>query len=844
MKLDLNLCKGCTLEPLLDKKGYGIVHPEGEGLNGVALMADSPDVDELRAGHPLAGRSGGLLTNVCRLIGEARRRFTPIFNLCQCRVPTGLGSSAHTKAIEHCEGHRRAILNHYKPHTVVPMGNLGLEEFSGETFDDSGRKFGITKRRGYPYYSSKYDVRVIPTLHPKFIIGGDPARHVNPKAMIHFTIQDIKKALNKDLPVTVADPTLIEGALFPTPQNFQKFIANFAGTWLMIDIETPMRPKNLPATKHLTPDDPSVTILRCAFAYWKDGEAHSITVPWQQPYISYIKPMLADPSIGQAYMNHSYDMDRLEYHDITLKGHIYDLMWLWHFMFSDLPRALEDIAPRYVNVSEWKSKATTDPELYSWMDGFVQTHCLVGILKELDTLGLGEAAHWQVTLLLGVLRKMHNRGIPVDAEGLITFKKGLGIERAKILEELNDIVPEDLKNVHPKQGYVREPKDTTGLAQREFTLTNPKHIEKWGTTVTRYCKVIPFKPSNDQVQRMMMHLEHEIPVDGKDKKATTAAKFLKRRITDHPIYQKILDYRTSEKWEKTYASWHVWPDGKIHPYFEPLPATGRLSSHDPNAQNMPQHSELAHKFRQMIHAPEGWCFNRRDYKGFEAKLTGFFSGEQKILDLADVGIHAWVTGQHIKDPVIMDMGLKHPLLKKACDAIKEQDPILYRKIKTTIFAIFFGSGPRRIYNENPGVFENYTEAYRMRKFIFTLFPALKKWQDNTVIRARMEHIVKLPFGNNRWLWDIPGSDGPRAIAQWAQGCAAAIIKRAMIEIDNDPFTEPYMISQVHDELILCPPLAISDEVDDKMRHYMEMPVPELGGMVFLTERKVGVNLDE
>jgi uracil-DNA glycosylase family 4 len=843
-KLDRKLCVGCPLEHLLDKPGYGLVHPEGTGENGVALMGESPELDELRGGHPFAGRSGGLLTNVCRLIGEARKRFAPIFNLCQCRVPGGLGSGTHQEAIEHCEGHRRAILKHFKPHTVVPMGNFGLEEFSGETFDESGTKYGITKRRGYPYYSSKYDVRVIPTLHPSFIIGGDKRRHVNPKAMIHFTIQDIKKALNKDLPVVDPKPSLLPGALFPSPQNFQKFITNFTGTWLMIDIETPMRPKNLPNHKYLSYEDPSVTLLRCAFAYWDGEEAQSITVPWQEPYIAYIKPLLADPKVGQAYFNHSYDMDRLEYNDVELKGDIYDVMWLWHFLFSDLPRALEDVAPRYINVREWKSQSTSAPELYSWMDGYVQTHCLVGVLRELESVGLKDAAHWQVTLLLGVLRKMHKRGIPLDGDGLTKFREGLGNERESILEELNVLVPDALKNVHPKSGYVRTPKDTTGLTLRTFPLTNPKHIEKYGDTVERYCNVIPFKPSNDQVQRMMMHLEHEIPVDGKDKKKTTAAKYLKRRITDHPIYKKILDYRTTEKWEKTYASWHIWPDGKIHPYFEPLPATGRLSSHDPNAQNMPQHSDLAHAFRQMIRAPQGYCFNRRDYKGFEAKLTGFFSGEELIIQLSDVGIHAWVTGHYLKDTVVMDMGIKHPLLKDACDAIKEADPVLYRKIKTTIFAIFFGSGPRRIYNENPGVFENYTEAYRMRKFIFQLFPSLKKWQDNTVIRARMEHIVRLPFGNNRWLWDIPGSDGPRAIAQWAQGCAAAIIKRAMIAIDNDPFTEPYMISQVHDELILCPPITLADEVDDKMKHYMELPVPELGDMVFLTERKVGANLDE
>jgi len=238
-------------------------------------------------------------------------------------------------------------------------------------------------------------------------------------------------------------------------------------------------------------------------------------------------------------------------------------------------------------------------------------------------------------------------------------------------------------------------------------------------------------------------------------------------------------------------------------------------------------------------ASPGCVLLRRDYSGIEARITGYLAADELIEKLATLGIHSWTTAKALEIPI---PPLDSPGIIPFLEKIKKDHPRLYKKNKTTLYMIFFGAGPKRIWEENTDVFENYTEAFRTRKQMFEFFPNLKRWQITVQGQTRSSHYVRIPFGNNRWLWAIPGSDSTKCIAQWPQGMAAGVIKRAMIRIDDDPFIEPYLMQQVHDEVALDVPKDIWEEADEHLVTAMEYPVEELGGMTIATSRKVGETL--
>jgi DNA polymerase I-like protein with 3'-5' exonuclease and polymerase domains len=491
------------------------------------------------------------------------------------------------------------------------------------------------------------------------------------------------------------------------------------------------------------------------------------------------------------------------------------------------------------------------------------------LCKELEMRRLLEAAQWQVVETLNVLWKMRQRGICIDEEALNEFRKELDRQLIQVDAELQDIVPDGIKNIHPLEGYKNLPKNTTGMVLRDFPLneaeiaTVKKKIEKGGKLsygvyqvltgekvlsepswyAQRYCKILPFKTSTQQMQKLMMHLGDEVPVDHKTKRPTTGKKFLKE--LKGRVYAISIQHREIKKMVGTYAAWPV-KNGMIHPILTLKPRSGRLSCKHPNFQNITQPGDeeqdltrMAHKFRQVITARPNHVLNRRDYNAIEAVLTGYFADDEDYMKLAALSIYAWVTGKQTgeKMPEIGDPALG-PVLQK----IKKKDKVLYKKFKTCVLGIGYGLGPKNMHIANPGVFTSWPEAAKLRRYILGLFPKIQKWQVSTVARARIQHYVQGPLGNIRWFWDIPGADNNKSMAQNPQGTAAGIIKRAMLKIDKSPIG--YMlVGQIHDELIMDFPESTADECDEVMRVIMESPIPELGGLVIPTERTVGRTLD-
>src|SRR6267154_2307450 len=153
-----------------------------------------------------------------------------------------------------------------------------------------------------------------------------------------------------------------------------------------------------------------------------------------------------------------------------------------------------------------------------------------------------------------VLEKMEDRGIPINDTRRREFGTELDLAAAETDKEMQLLVPDELKNVHPKEGYKRIPKDTTGMIRKYFALTqkeqefldyvgnNDKHVP---VHEERWCRLEPFKPSSQQLIRYMRHRGHPVPINLKKGKETSEAKELERlaKKTHDPLYRKVIWYR-------------------------------------------------------------------------------------------------------------------------------------------------------------------------------------------------------------------------------------------------------------------------------------------------------------
>jgi len=142
------------------------------------------------------------------------------------------------------------------------------------------------------------------------------------------------------------------------------------------------------------------------------------------------------------------------------------------------------------------------------------------------------------------------------------------------------------------------------------------------------------------------------------------------------------------------------------------------------------------------------------------------------------------------------------------------------------------------------MFSNRSEAKKLQQFIKGNMPKVITWQNTIVRQTSITKKVVNPFGRPRWLFDIPGEDGPASIAQLPQSTAADIIFDAMLGVNEDPALSPWLVWQIHDELVLDVPRAIVVPSAYRLKDIMERPIKELGGLVIGVDVKIGANLYE
>ena len=315
------------------------------------------------------------------------------------------------------------------------------------------------------------------------------------------------------------------------------------------------------------------------------------------------------------------------------------------------------------------------------------------------------------------------------------------------------------------------------IAGVEFNIASPKQL---GEVLFEKMKLI------------------EKPKKTKTGQYATGEEIMAKLAYEHEIAKKILEFREMEKLRSTYVD--ALPkmvsnyDGRIHTdYRQAVAATGRLSSNNPNLQNIPIRTEKGRQIRKaFVPRDKNHFFMSADYSQIELRIVASFAKDKSMIDAFKNkrDIHATTAAKVFK----VDL--------------KEVTPDMRRKAKEVNFGIIYGSSAFGL-GQNLNI--SRTEAAEIIEAYFTEFPSIKKYMDGAIEKARETEYVETIMGRRRYLRDINsrnfttrGFAERNAINAPIQGSAADIIKLAMVNIHNWLINEKLktkMIMQVHDELV-------------------------------------------
>ena len=410
--------------------------------------------------------------------------------------------------------------------------------------------------------------------------------------------------------------------------------------------------------------------------------------------------------------------------------------------------------------------------------GAFLSHCaLIGALKEamsprLTELGM-DKLYYEVELpLCPVLAEMEHLGMLVDRGALTSFGEMLD-ERIKADEALIYELAGETFNINSTQQFGHILFDKLGLPPVKKTKTG----------------------------------------------YSTNAEVLEKLRNKHPIVEAVLDYRQLAKLKSTYVDGLtkvIAPDGRIHTSFQnTVTATGRLSSTEPNLQNIPVRTELGAELRKMFVAPAGKMLVDADYSQIELRLLAHIAGDEHM-------IAAFRSGEDIHTVTASQV------FGVAPDEVTHE---MRRRAKAVNFGIVYGISDFSL-SQDIGVTRSEAKEY-MEKY-FEKYSGVHAYMTRVVEQAKADGYVSTIFGRRRWLPELKSSNfnmrsfGERvALNMPIQGTAADIIKLAMIRVRDKLAEEGLaakLVLQVHDELIVECPEKETDRVKELLETEMERVV--------------------
>lgn len=379
--------------------------------------------------------------------------------------------------------------------------------------------------------------------------------------------------------------------------------------------------------------------------------------------------------------------------------------------------------------------------------------------------------------LSNVLARMENLGFAVDKQGIEDF--------GKMLKENIENLKSEIYN----------------SVGREFNINSPKQLG------------------------VALFEDLALPCKKKTKSGySTSADVLESLKNQHPVVSMVLQYRTLSKLNSTYCEGLlkvIGDDGRIHSSFNQTETrTGRISSTEPNLQNIPVRTELGRKMRKFFTAREGWVLVDADYSQIELRVLADISGDKNMIDAFknNQDIHAITASQVFNMPLDFVTGE------------------MRSRAKAVNFGIVYGIGAYSL-AKDIGVTnkeaKNYIESYLKH------YSGIDKYMHDVVEKAKDTGYVETVFGRRRYLPELSASNGmTRAFGERVarnapiQGTAADIIKIAMIKVDKrltEENLEARLVLQVHDELIVeCPShesMRVAMILQEEMEKAVSLSVP-------------------
>ncbi|MCW5911425.1 MAG: DNA polymerase I [Cyclobacteriaceae bacterium] len=502
------------------------------------------------------------------------------------------------------------------------------------------------------------------------------------------------------------------------------------------------------------------------------GEACFIPVT-NESAITDFKSVLEDEGIRKVGHNIKASLLALKKHHVDVRGPLYDTMLAHYLIEPEASHDLGILCNQYLHyqLSEGSLKAEQHCERVD------QTLQLKQKLQhELEQRGQWRLLHDVETPLARVLADMEFEGVSIDEETLKWMSDALKSDSQKVQKEIYQV------------------------AGTEFNIASPKQL---GEILFDKMKLL------DKAKKT------------KTGQYATGEEVLLKLAADHEIAKKILDFREYEKLRSTYVD--ALPrmvsrfDHRIHTdYRQAVAATGRLSSNNPNLQNIPIRTEKGRQIRSaFVPRSNDYLFMSADYSQIELRIAASFAKDQTMIDAfrSKRDIHATTAAKVFK----VDLA--------------KVTPDMRRKAKEVNFGILYGSTAFGL-SQNLGI--SRTEATEIIDSYFKEFSAIKRYMDDSINFAREKEYVETILGRRRYLRDINsrnittrGFAERNAINAPIQGSAADIIKIAMILIHKWLKRENLktkMMMQVHDELIFDLHQDEQDIVKPKVMELMKSAV--------------------
>ena len=543
---------------------------------------------------------------------------------------------------------------------------------------------------------------------------------------------------------------------------------------------------------------------------WAEGEAYYVLIPEDQDAaratVAEFAPLFAGPAekVGQ---NLKYDLIMLARYGAPVAGPLLDTMVMHYLLHPDKRHAMDLLSEEYLNykpipikdlIGSGKKQLTmrqvpVDKQVtYACEDADITLRLYRALWPELEEAGLVDLYRTIEAPLIPVLQRLELAGVNVNTDFLLDY---------------SSVLTEELQSIE------REVYEAAGGT---FNLGSPKQIGE------------------------ILFDRLEIPYRGSKTKTgqyRTDEATLTDLASEHPIVKKILRHRSLSKLLSTYVD--ALPQlvnpatGRIHSSFnQTIAATGRLSSSNPNLQNIPMRTPEGAEIRKaFVPADADHVLLASDYSQIELRLVAALSGDEGMVSAFREGrdIHTATAA------LVFDVPFGEVNREQRTSA------------KTINFAILYGAGSQRLMQE---LEISRQEASELIKNYYLRFTGLKDFFANAIARAKEEGEVTTLLGRRRSLRDINSrSSVARALAERMamntpiQGTAADMIKIAMVRIDRALREGGYatrMILQVHDELVFDVPRAELEAVRPIIERLMREAIPDLA-VPILVESGVGEN---